>query len=125
MLSLKSWDVLKTWNFCHRSMTAADASPSPGSPSNLNSGLGGQMSRSNLDPMTGSNLDPMASSMGPLGLGGVGTMGRMGRSSEQRRPGSGEVFPSDLQVQFLAFLPKIYLQLFFPYWILPFPGINI
>jgi len=80
----------------YRSMTAADASPSPGSPSNLNSGIG-PMSRSTLDPMTGavgSNLDPM----GPLGLGGVGTMGRVGRSSEQRRPGSGEVFPSDLQI---------------------------
>ena len=92
-------------------MTAADASPSPGSPSNLNSGLGAPMSRSNLDPMTGSNLDPMGSSMGPLGLGGVGTMGRMGRSSEQRRPGSGEVFPSDLQVYFLAFL-RIFKNIF-------------
>ena len=87
-------------------MTAADASPSPGSPSNLNSGIGPMSTRSNLDPMAGavgSNLEPMGS-MGPLGLGGVGTMGRLGRSSEQRRPGSGEVFPSDLQVlQFYSF----------------------
>ena len=104
-------------------MTVADASPSPGSPSNLNPGIVGPMSRSNLDPMTsamgpnldpmtsgmGSNLDPMMSSMGPLGLGGVGTMGRMGRSSEQqRRPGSGEVFPSDLQVPFSLLFTKNY-----------------
>ena len=94
----------------YRSMTAADASPSPGSPSNLNSGIG-PMSRSTLDPMTGavgSNLDPM----GPLGLRGVGTMGR---SSERRRPGSGEVFPSDLQVLILSFFYKKYI---FPisYW---------
>ena len=105
-------------------MTVADASPSPGSPSNLNPGISGPMSRSNLDPMTsamgsnldpmtsgmGSNLDPMMSSMGPLGLGGVGTMGRMvGRSSEQqRRPGSGEVFPSDLQVPFSLLFTKNY-----------------
>ena len=112
----------------------ADASPSPGSPSNLNStSIVGPMSRSNLDPMTsamgsnldpmmstmGSNLDPMTGSMGPLGLGGVGTMGRMGRSSEQqRRPGSGEVFPSDLQVHFF------YLFLYISdHW--TFPGINL
>ena len=91
----------------YRSMTAADTSPSPGSPANLNTGVGPM--RTNLDPMAGA-LDPMMGSMGPLGLGGVGTMdgmgrvgtmARMARSSEQRRPGSGEVFPSDLQVFFL------------------------
>ena len=91
-------------------MTAADTSPSPGSPANVNTGVGPM--RTNLDPMAGalgSNLDPMMGSVGPLGLGGVGTMdgmgrvgtmARMARSSEQRRPGSGEVFPSDLQVFF-------------------------
>ena len=73
-------------------MTAADASPSPGSPSSkFNTTM-----RSNIDPM--GTLGNMGSSLGPLSLGGVGTVGRMATTSEQRRPGSGEVFPSDLQV---------------------------
>merc|ERR1719220_106252 len=73
-------------------MTAADASPSPGSPSSkFNTTM-----RSNIDPM--GTLGNMGSSLGPLSLGGVGTVGRMATTSEQRRPGSGEVFPSDLQI---------------------------
>ena len=73
-------------------MTAADASPSPGSPSSkFNTTM-----RSNIDPL--GTLGNMGSSLGPLSLGGVGTVGRMATTSEQRRPGSGEVFPSDLQV---------------------------